>query len=438
MNKKILVGLIVAMMIVAGFTACDNSVPTYKTVNYISMAQVKDVLYGQAFTGDMVEITVHYTDGSVETVSGAGYASGTNSGTSAFDVDASYAGETAKISVTPVAPESATIEAVAKSREVTTTQPTVDGNVELASWTMTVTGGENGSFTVKSTDTQDDYTVTAGKIPAADKGTVGEYTVALTAAYKTIAITTDSTVTVEVYDDTPVAKPVVGVAPFYKVGSGDELSQAEFNATQLYIGDTVQVRFYTVDADGEKVGTALSLANAATAATPATAEVISNSFGTLSSSQLPNVASVSATTNAEATISYVYTDAETKVSTRYTATAKVGAGVNTISDVVSVAAKNNLTASNTITRDSFDVTIKTLLDPTTGHVVGAEAQKENDKDLVISWDVEESGVVVPASDAETGAIVHVLVTYESRGTQFKERFTVTGIKAAATQTPGSN
>ena len=436
MNKKILVGLIVAMMIVAGFTACDNSVPTYKTVNYISMAQVKDVLYGQAFTGDMVEITVHYTDGSVETVSGAGYASGTNSDTDAFNVNASYAGETAQISVTPVAPTSAVIEAANVRKEIVTANPTADSPVTLGAWTMTVTGGENGSFVVSSTDSSS-YTVTAADLPAADKGTVGEYAVALAAAYNGTAIATDSTVTVEVYDDSPVTKPVVGVAPFYKVGSGDELSQAEFNATQLYIGDTVQVRFYTVDADGEKVGTALTLAAAATAATPSTAEVISSTFGNLSSNQLPDVTNISATTNAEATISYVYKDAESNVSTRYTATAKVGAGVNTISDVVSVAAKNNLTASSTITRDSFDVTIKTLLDSTTGHVVGAEAQKENDKDLVISWDVEESGVVVPASDAETGAIVHVLVTYESRGTQLRERFTVTGIKAAATQTPGN-
>lgn len=426
MTKKILVGLIVAVAIVAGFTACDNSVPTYKTVSYISLTQVKDVLMGQPFTGDMVDITVHYTDGSVDTVSGAGYVTGTNNG-STFDVTANYAGETgAKISITPVEPTAAVIEAANVRKQIVTSNPTADSPVTLGAWTMTVTGGENGSYTVSSTNAGD-YAVVAEDLPAADKGTVGEYAVALKATYDGDALATESTVTVEVYDDSEPAAVVSGIAPFYTIGD-DEYTQAEFNTTQLYIGDSVQVRFYTVDADGEKVGSALNLAAAATGATPATAEVISNTFGTINSQQLPNVP-VTATSNAEATISYVYTDAEGE-STRYTATAKVGAGVNTITEVTDVKAKDGLAAGSVISGTSFDVSIKTLLD-TTGHVWGAEAQADNDKGLVLSVTVEESGVTVPASDAETGATVHVNVIYEERGNTETVRYTITGIKAAA-------
>ena len=425
-TKSILVMVLAALMLFS-FTACEQQMPTYKEVSYISLSQAKDILKGQTFTGDMVNITVHYTDGSSETVSGAGYATGTNADTG-FDVTVSYAGiDDQKIKLYPVDPTSAVIEAVAESRKVTTARPDEDGAVELKSWTMTVTGGDNGSYTVNSADGKavSNYSVAAAKIPAADKGTVGEYTVALSAAYGSTVIATDSTTKVTVYDDSIPPKAVAGVAPFYSVADGEDLNQAEFNATQLYIGQKVEVGFYTVDKDGEKVGTtALAVANASGSATPTDkAEIISNTFGNNTFS----VASVAADTDVSATISYLYKDSEGKT-TRYTATAKVGKGIDTVTDVVSVVVKGDLTAGAAISPSMFNVSIKSLVD-TTGHIWGAEDKKDIDKNLSVDVQVQES-TTVPASDA-TGATVHVDVTYDSYGKTYTETFTVTGIKAAA-------
>lgn len=76
MKKTILVGLIAIAMLFA-FTACEQpSWPTNKSVNYISIEQVGDIVKGQAFDASDFEVVVHYTDSSTERLPGAGLVTG--------------------------------------------------------------------------------------------------------------------------------------------------------------------------------------------------------------------------------------------------------------------------------------------------------------------------------------------------------------------------
>ena len=71
MKKTILVSLIAVAMLFA-FTACEQSMPTYRNADYITVSQNTPIIKGEDFSASDFDVTVHYTDGSTSVVNGNG------------------------------------------------------------------------------------------------------------------------------------------------------------------------------------------------------------------------------------------------------------------------------------------------------------------------------------------------------------------------------
>ena len=107
-KKSIFVVALAALMLIA-FTACEQQMPTYKNVSFITVSQLNDVIIGQPFDASNYEVTVHYTDNSTEVFPGNGRVTTDETAfTSAYDVTATIGSGTSAVSdtieVTPVAP----------------------------------------------------------------------------------------------------------------------------------------------------------------------------------------------------------------------------------------------------------------------------------------------------------------------------------------------
>ena len=70
MKKSILIGALAVMMLFA-FTACEQQIPTYKNVSYITVEQTGDFVVGQVFDASKFGVTVHFTDGSSSVIENA-------------------------------------------------------------------------------------------------------------------------------------------------------------------------------------------------------------------------------------------------------------------------------------------------------------------------------------------------------------------------------
>ncbi len=415
MTKKVFIGVLAALMLFA-FVACENQVPTYREVSYISVEKVQDVISGQPFVGSMVNVIVHYTDGGVESVSGAGYVSADDSvdTTKAFSVTAKYAGKTADYTILPVDPVSAVITAdeVKSIAENPEADDAATREVTLGKWVAVISGGTNGSYTVSS-DNAGDYSVTAAKLVADEIREAGTYQKALAITYDGDALSTESTVTVVV----PSAiEPTVAtkVVPFYTIGEKEYTT-----LPQLFIGDAVEVAFYTVDAEGEKTSATpvtISEASSNGAVTAETAYVLSNTgFGTATS----NVFTVNVTDETKASISIAY---YTEDGERWTANAAVGAGVDCITDITSVATVGTGLPEGTLSASNIVVTGTTLA-KSEGHAFG-----KDDPSYSITFD---ETYTIPASTADNGVDVFLTVTYTGRdGKSVAERYVITDVKAA--------
>ena len=268
MKKSILIGVLCALMLFT-FAACDNSVPTYKVVNYVSLSQTQDVIKGQPFSGDMIAIDVHYTDGSVDTISGKGYVSETADTSKEFTVSVNnFAGaDKADLIIVPVDATSATVEAVAANRAVVTdSEDSAAGPVTLTDYTVTLTSA-SGSYTFSKADNVTAYTVTADNLTAEQKKTIGTYDVALNVAYNGAAVPTESTVAVEVYDGSEPKPDTTAVGIVATVTSADD-----------YYGTAVTVTLNYVNASKEKLSTVDS---SAYYVMDSEGKVVSNPFSSL-------------------------------------------------------------------------------------------------------------------------------------------------------------
>ena len=69
--KKVFIGVLAALMLFA-FTACEQTMPTYKNVSYITITQNEDFVQGMDFDASKFSVNVYSTDGSVSTLDGNG------------------------------------------------------------------------------------------------------------------------------------------------------------------------------------------------------------------------------------------------------------------------------------------------------------------------------------------------------------------------------
>ena len=250
--KSVLVVAFACAMLFA-FTACENSVPVYRTVDYISLSQVQDVIKGQPFDGSMMNITVHYTDGYTETVSGSGYIKAEDNAdtTEPFSVSGTYAGVATAVNytITPVDPVSA--EIVAEDVTSIAANPAAaDGAkrpVTLGEWSAVISGGTNGSFTVTNTTASDfGYTVSAADLVAEEIREAGTYEKALTIVYDETSVTTESIVNVivppkTVTPDEPAKKDVTSMFVVWTIGGDEEVTS---NTATAKAGESVSYEVY--------------------------------------------------------------------------------------------------------------------------------------------------------------------------------------------------
>lgn len=71
MKKSILIGVLCALMLFA-FTSCEQSMPSYEQIQYVTVAQKTAYIEGQPLSADNFEVVVHYLDGTTDVYPGAG------------------------------------------------------------------------------------------------------------------------------------------------------------------------------------------------------------------------------------------------------------------------------------------------------------------------------------------------------------------------------
>ena len=102
--KKVFIGVLAALMLFA-FTACEQQMPTYREVSYITISQTGDFVTGQAFDASKFQVNVYGTDGNVTTLEGNGLVTpvmATDDPTEwTYEVKATVATKEAKYTVTP-------------------------------------------------------------------------------------------------------------------------------------------------------------------------------------------------------------------------------------------------------------------------------------------------------------------------------------------------
>ena len=166
--KKVFIGVLAALMLFA-FTACEQSMPSYKQVEYVTLDQTQAFIEGQPLTAEAFSVTVHYLDGSQDVFPGIGrvtFADSTSANASAVSTaesgvyaKATVAGESDIIGIKVVEPTAFTATVTAK--DVTRTYEQVgstDGyapkevTVNFTVTGATLTGEENASWTLTATE----------------------------------------------------------------------------------------------------------------------------------------------------------------------------------------------------------------------------------------------------------------------------------------------
>ena len=395
-KKSIFVVALAALMLIA-FTACEQQMPTYKNVSFITVSQLNDVIIGQPFDASNYEVTVHYTDNSTEVFPGNGRVTTESTDfTKAYDVTAAIGSGTSAVSdtieVTPVAPTAVAVTATAKDYSRVDATIAVDlmeteGAVTVTSYTYSV-----GSVSYTSTTKLDKIALSA-EISKEQRSTVGTYDIPFEATYAGKDIACESTVSVKVVDTTTVGAPTAMKA-FYKVNNGTYSTTAPAKA---YIGDTVSVELRIVDSQEKTVAivdtTKLTLLNGSAAFIPT--YTITGTAGTAVQDFL---------------YTYTYTDSNDKEQS-VTYTAKVAAMPAGDKYVADAAAFSALTVKEAKKADlkgnvSFDGTnntnLSTFFDFTVKYNDGS-AVESTDLDTYVTLPHAGSAVVaqkIPA-DAET-------------------------------------
>ena len=191
MKKSILTIVLAAMMLVA-FTACEQSMPTYKNADYITISQNTPFIAGQTFDANNFDVTVHYTDGSTSVIPGAGVvkvATGWDTG------DVAKKGATVSAALTSSLAVSSYAVNVIELDNCEISEVTIDEAKTLEKWVNGAQGTtsttdftfDNSYFSVESvtyiyesvsyTDNNPTGFTVSAVLPLADYATVGERTI---------------------------------------------------------------------------------------------------------------------------------------------------------------------------------------------------------------------------------------------------------------------
>ena len=168
--KKVFIGVLAALMLFA-FTACEQSMPSYKQVEYVTLDQTQAFIENQPLSAEAFSVTVHYLDGSLDVFSGTGRVTFVNStaegatavpdatATANVYAKATVAGESDIIGIKTV--KATAFTATVTANDVTRSYEQVGSTDEYApkeaAVTLnvtgaTLTGDENASWTLSATD----------------------------------------------------------------------------------------------------------------------------------------------------------------------------------------------------------------------------------------------------------------------------------------------
>ena len=231
--KKVFIGVLAALMLFA-FTACEQSMPSYKQVEYVTLDQTQAFIEYQPLTAKAFSVTVHYLDGSQDVFPGTGRVSFVDSTAANAGVVSNATAKAGVYAKATVAGESDTIgikfvEATAFTATVTAADVTrtyeqvgstneyvpSEAHVSLTVTGATLTGDENASWTLTTAEIASKITAPKDvKLTSEEQMTVGtvskEVTLSLT-ANENIEYTT--TVSVNVKASTTDAHDPEYVAP---------------------------------------------------------------------------------------------------------------------------------------------------------------------------------------------------------------------------------
>ena len=232
--KKVFIGVLAALMLFA-FTACEQSMPSYKQVEYVTLDQTQAFIENQPLSAEAFSVTVHYLDGSLDVFPGTGRVTFVNSTAEGATVvpdatakagvyaKATVAGESDIIGIKTVKATAftATVTADDVTRSYEQVGSTDEYAPEEAAVTLkvtgaTLTGDENASWTLSATDiTTKVSTPNDVKLSSEEQLTVGavEKEVTLTLTGTEIKYTTTVSVNVKAsttdeHDPEYVAGPV--------------------------------------------------------------------------------------------------------------------------------------------------------------------------------------------------------------------------------------
>ena len=249
MKKVILVAMVAVSMLFA-FTACDNSVPTYKNADYITVSQNTPFIEGQAFNAANFDVTIHYTDGSTSVVNGNGLVKATAWGTSKTvtavintDLSATFeanviALDDCEVVVTLADDTTTPIKPTAAAGE----SRTVNIDVESVSYTA-----EGVTYEATASEYNAYASVNADQLKVADSYTVEATVYKGDNSTGTKVATVEATV--EVLPAADTSKHIVGFEVLYDVDSaaGEESDVEDATSlSNLWIGDKVTARLVQV------------------------------------------------------------------------------------------------------------------------------------------------------------------------------------------------
>lgn len=214
--KKVFIGVLAALMLFA-FTACEQSMPSYKQVEYVTLDQTQEFIKGQPLSAEAFSVTVHYLDGSQDVFPGVGRVTFVDSTETTAKVvtdaavgvyaKATVAGESDIIGIEVVEPSAftATVTATAVKRNYTGASADVAKPAEttatLTISNVVITGGETASWTVASDKVSSMITSSSVTIESEEQVSLEPVTKEVTLTLKDSEITYETTVTVEIEAD---------------------------------------------------------------------------------------------------------------------------------------------------------------------------------------------------------------------------------------------
>lgn len=198
MKKKSILVMVLAALMMFAFTACENNVPSYQAVQYVTVAQVADIIEGQTPYAEAFEVTVHYLDGTTDVFPGTGRVKFGTEGSNKT-ATATIAEQDDTVIVKFVKPEAITVTATVGAQTVSYTEGELpDFDIEATVTAATITAG-NASWELDDTELAN--VEATAVLAGANRKIVGTHTSALKVTFDGESIATSSTVDIVVNDN---------------------------------------------------------------------------------------------------------------------------------------------------------------------------------------------------------------------------------------------